>query len=320
MTDRFPDVFLIGAPKCGTTSLFSWLQQHPDTWLPVKEPNFLSPDILDARDEYGAITDEAAYLARLCPPEAAGRLTGEATPKYLYSEAALTRLSAHADRVRLIVMLRNPVDLAIAMHAQSLRQGREPEPDFWTAWTRGPATPGDRLTDYAFWGRPGVWLDRYLAAFPPGRIRVLILEEQMRHDPQAAHAEILSYLGLAPQVLDSYAVRNRRKAYRSARLQGASRRARRAVYRMLGRIGIRPGGTGALRLLDRINADRDGPAPVPDAIRRRVAMALAEDARRIAAALGRPLPWPDFDTGADLGRDTKLDTGLDSGPVRKELP
>ena len=35
MSDRFPDFFLIGAPKCGTTSLFSWLQKHSDTYLPV---------------------------------------------------------------------------------------------------------------------------------------------------------------------------------------------------------------------------------------------------------------------------------------------
>lgn len=242
----FPDFFVIGAPKCGTTSLFSWLQKHPDTFLPVKEPNYFSPDILDVRDHSNGIRSDAQYLAQICPPEAANKMTGEATPKYLYSDTALAALAAHADHIRLIVMLRNPVDLAIAMHAQNVRQGREKEPDFARAWARGPATVGDQMTDYRFWGSPGVRLEHYMAAFPADRIRVLILEEDMRDQAAATHASILEFLGLAPQQLESYAAENPRRSYRSVRLQGLSRRARRAAYGLMARLGMRPGGTGVL--------------------------------------------------------------------------
>ncbi len=295
----FPDFFVIGAPKCGTTSLFSWLQKHPDTYLPVKEPNFFSHDILDVQDHPDALGPEAEYLARLCPPEAADKLTGEATPKYLYSDTALAALTAHADDIRLIVMLRNPVDLAMAMHAQNLRQGREREPDFARAWARGPAAAGDLLTDYRYWGRPGARLEKYMAAFPAERLRVLILEEDMGENAATTHAEILSFLGLAPHQLQSYAAENPRRSYRSARLQGLSRRARRAAYAVMARLGMRPGGTGVLKVLDRLNGNRPGKTQIPVELRQAVAADLSEDALHVAKLLGRSqLPWNDFDWSA----------------------
>lgn len=296
MSTRFPDFFLIGAPKCGTTSLFSWLAQHPDTYLPIKEPNFYSQDILDVRAQAG-FENEAAYLARLCPPEAQGKWTGEATPKYLYSDQALARLAREAGRVKLIVSLRNPVDLAVAMHAQTLRQGRERDSDFARAWDRGPARPGERLTDYRFWGRPGARLAEVLKMVPREDILVLILEEEMRQDPAAAHAKVLRFLGLAPHVLDSYAPENVRQTYRWVRGQGALGQIRRAVYVALSWVGIRPQGkTGLLQGMTRLNNRGQGRVEITPAQRQAVARELAEDARHCAALLGRDrLPWPDFD-------------------------
>ncbi|SOB99878.1 sulfotransferase domain-containing protein [Rhodobacter sp. JA431] len=293
--ERFPDFFILGAPKCGTTSLFSWLQAHPDTYLPVKEPGFFSPDILELSRHPGAIRTLKQYLDRLCPPDAAGKMTGESTPKYLYSEAALRALSPHAGRIKLIVMLRNPVDLAIAMHAQNLRQGREREPNFERAWSRGPAALGDRLTDYRFWGQPSVHLARWRNAFPAEDIHVQLLEENMKNDPAAAHEEVLSFLGLAPHRMDSYAPQNIRKSYRSARLKSASSRARRSVYRALEVVGITPQGTGILRMLEALNSKPIAQTNSAASVRKELAKTFAEDVSNLARLLGREtLPWPDF--------------------------
>ncbi len=296
MSPRFPGFFLIGAPKCGTTSLYAWLQEHPDTYLPIKEPGFFSPDLLDVRDHPEALQSEAEYLARLCPPEAHGKLVGEATPKYLYSDAALAALAPYAGHIKLIVMLRNPVDLAIAMHAQNLRQGREYEPDFARAWFRGPAIPDDKLTDYSFWGQPGVWLERWLATFPDGDIKVLILEEEMSTNPSKAYADTLTFLGLAPHQLDKYGVENPRRLYRSPYLQGVSRRARRAAYSFLHGLGVTPQGTGLLRLFDRLNGSRPGRQEVSFALRTEISEVLMTDAKRLGRLLGRgDSPWPNFE-------------------------
>lgn len=292
----FPDFFIIGAPKCGTTSLFSWLQAHPDTCLPIKEPNFLSPDVRDLRSEAGAITTKADYLMRLCPPEARGRLRGEATPKYLYSDVALRELTKQAQRTRLIVMLRNPVDLALALHAQNLRQGRERETDFMTAWEASRSVPGNRMQDYRFLAQPGRRLEAYLAAFPKERIKVMILEEEMRDNPQRAFDDVLAFLDLPSMDQAPLERLNRRQAFRSEMLQGAARRTRRASYRLMARLGIAPRGTGLLGVFDRLNTRSSGPAPATPEIRAQLAWELDEDAQRIARLLGRTsLPWDDFD-------------------------
>ncbi|SDX84152.1 Sulfotransferase domain-containing protein [Citreimonas salinaria] len=294
-TVRFPDLFLIGAPKCGTTSLFSWLRAHPDTFLAIKEPNFLSHDVFDTAGMPGAITSWDEYRAKVCPPEADRLLTGDATPKYLYSQSAFDILAARRDRVRLIAILRNPVDLAIAMHAQNVREGRDPRVDFETAWDQGPLREGDRLTDYHFWGQPGEHLARYAEVFAPDRLKVLILEEEMRQAPARAYAEVLDFLGLAPHQLARYDVANPRLGFRSARLQGGSRRMRRAVVRGLSRLGLNPPATGVLRAMDRLNHSKPGAGAPSAELRQRVADALLDDARKIASTLGRSsLPWDDF--------------------------
>ena len=95
LPERIPNFFIVGGPKCGTTSLFEWLRRHPDTYLPVKEPNFLSRDVFDARDVPGAVTDWGAYLNRLMPIEHADKITGESTPRYLYSDIALELLGCN---------------------------------------------------------------------------------------------------------------------------------------------------------------------------------------------------------------------------------
>lgn len=293
---RFPDFFIIGAPKCGTTSLFSWLQQHPDTCLPVKEPNFLSRDLLDTSGEAGAAQNEEEWRARLSPAGSEGKLTGESTPKYLYSDNALSELSAKAESVRLIVLLRNPVDLAVAMHAQNVRQGREKELDFAKAWDRGPMQSGDLMTDYRFWGRPGERLKLYLQKFPSDRLLVLILEEEMKHDPAAAHTRAVSFLRLKHHSLDSYSAKNPRKSYRSPWLQGLSRRFRRGAMAALDAFGMRPsGGTGLMRLFDMLNGSKPAKAEIDPEMRQKIALELSADAHLVAQLMGRQsLPWPDF--------------------------
>lgn len=163
---RLPDFYILGGPKCGTTSLFAWLRQHPDTFLPAKEPNFLSRDIFDPSSIPGAIQDWGEYLRRLTPVQKAGAITGEATPRSLYSDEALEILAHHPSKPKLIAILRNPINLVHSLHGQMVREGVESETDFARAWERALnqqddptawiGTDGrvDRRLDY-----PALWKD-----------------------------------------------------------------------------------------------------------------------------------------------------------------
>ncbi len=127
---RRPNFFIVGAPKCGTTSLATWLGRHPSVFIPhVKEPHHFNTDdapLFASRSSYERLFRAASdqHLA-----------IGEASASYLYSNDAVPNIEAAYPGSRFIVLLRNPVEMAPAWHAQILLSGvGETERDFATAW------------------------------------------------------------------------------------------------------------------------------------------------------------------------------------------
>jgi hypothetical protein len=113
---RFPDFFIVGAPKCGTTALHYYLSGHPSVFMPQeKEPQFFSSDIAGLRRH----NDLPSYLSLFAgaPKDA---LIGEASPVYLFSRQAIPAILTLRPDAKFIVMMRNPVEMARAFHAQML--------------------------------------------------------------------------------------------------------------------------------------------------------------------------------------------------------
>ena len=312
LPDRIPHFFILGGPKCGTTSLFSWLQQHPDTFLPHKEPNFLSRDIFDARDVPGAMKDWPEYLARLMPPEQYGKTKGEATPRYFYSDLALDILSRHPAQPRIIVILRNPIDLVYSLHGQMVRQGVETETDFSRAWARALATqnePGawysregriDRRLDYPMFGRLGTRLHALQGSVGPDQLRILVLEEGLTHAPETVLLEVLDFLGLSLANIDTER-RNERIELRSTNLNKRMIALRNTIRRLKAALGMdvhRSRGTGLMKLATKLNT----PSPSPEKrwssqVRRELAEFFREEVSMVEQGLGRPLTvWRDWQT------------------------
>ncbi|MCF6445731.1 sulfotransferase domain-containing protein [Nereida sp. MMG025] len=287
--DKFPGFFIIGAPKCGTTTLFDWLNQHPDTYLTDKEPSFFSQDIVPTDKLFGMNRTLDDYLSLICPDEAAGRMTGEATPKYLYSDHALEVLSQHKDRIRIVVTLRNPVDLCISLHGQFLKQGVETEANFEKAWNN--PHPTDIRRNYAFWGQFGERLEKVFSMFDAEQVLVLILEEEMSKSPQKAYSRLVDFLGLSQEFTPNLKVSNPAQSISLVWLNGLGNRAR----RRLARTGLRFSGTGVLKLLARANRKRAKHTSVSPELRKEMTALFASDVDRVAQLLGRDsLPWPDF--------------------------
>jgi hypothetical protein len=128
MTSRRPNFFIIGAPKSGTTSLYEYLEGHPDVFMsPVKEPFYFSPDVsTGARQRYLYAPDHAAYLELFASAAAEARI-GEASTTYMVSHEAPELIGAFAPDALLIAMVRNPVDM---VHSAQRRvsQGAETSP------------------------------------------------------------------------------------------------------------------------------------------------------------------------------------------------
>ncbi len=210
-----PNVFLIGAPKCGTTSLASWLGEHPTGYLSIpKESYFWAADYPRMRAHYGFET-RAAYQALYASPaaqQAAVRVDGSTT--YLYSETAVPDIAAAVPEARFVVAIRNPVDLLVSYHRTQLVALNETESDFALAWRRSldgglPATdPLDpKLLDYPLVGRLGAAVERLLDTVPRERVHVVLFDD-LAGDPAGAWGALTAFLDIDSQPEPAFDVHN----------------------------------------------------------------------------------------------------------------
>ncbi len=206
---RWPDFFLIGTPKGGTTALHSALVGHPELHLSdIKEPKFFlcdgaPPGRLGQRgpgDAHSArewVWREADYL-RLFAGAPPGVRAGESTPFYLYDLAAQRRIAGTVPDARLIAVIRDPVDRAYSNWTHLWSDGLEPVSDFTEALAREDARVA---AGYApFWhytrlGRYGEQLRHLYELFP--REQVLVLRyRQLAEEPDRTIATVCDFLGV----------------------------------------------------------------------------------------------------------------------------
>lgn len=191
-TMTLPNFLIIGAHKCGTTSLHSYFKQHPDIYMPnkIKEARFFSYDDEDpvhraksrvifpvrTLKEYQALFDDAKNQNAI----------GEASPEYIRNTKAAERIHAVIPHAKLIASLRNPVDRAYSEYLMTVRSGRE---------TR---TFEQVCREESHWLQRNLYannLQRYISVFKRQQIKI-ILFENLRDDTQGVIRECFRFLGV----------------------------------------------------------------------------------------------------------------------------
>ena len=120
-----PNFFIVGAPQCGTTALHAYLAQHPDVFMSdPKEPHYFGSD-LDFR--YRRRPNEEQDRSYFTNAGDRSRI-GEASVWYLYSECAADEIWEAVPDARIIVMLRDPVEMIPSLHSQFVYNGHEDLP------------------------------------------------------------------------------------------------------------------------------------------------------------------------------------------------
>jgi len=117
-----PNFLIVGAGKSGTTTLADWLRQHPQVFIPaVKELNYFAgiPDLLGRPNKTWG-----AYLSNFEPAGDAAAI-GEASPSYLSTPDAAARIRDRLPDVKIIILLRNPVDRAFSSYHGAKMGGRD---------------------------------------------------------------------------------------------------------------------------------------------------------------------------------------------------
>ncbi len=126
-----PNFLIIGAGKAGTTSVHEYLKQHPEVFVSaIKETNFFvydgqNPLMLQLTPSSDFPIRSLEDYRALFRDAAGAKAIGEASPKYLVDPKAAERIRHHLPGVRLIVMLRNPVERAYSSYAMYVRDRDE---------------------------------------------------------------------------------------------------------------------------------------------------------------------------------------------------
>ena len=124
-----PNFFIIGAPKCGTTSLSVYLSEHQEIVMShPKEPHYFSTDIKNGR-----MMDQSKYLACFVQDKTTIAV-GDASTLYLYSKDAIQNILEFNPNAKFIVMLRKPMDIVLSFHQVALNYFGETETNLETAW------------------------------------------------------------------------------------------------------------------------------------------------------------------------------------------
>ncbi|HUF08233.1 MAG TPA: sulfotransferase [Rhodothermales bacterium] len=205
---RLPDFLVVGAAKSGTTSLYHLLRQHPDIFMSaVKEPGFFAlknhelqfngPGDMNAIGRC-SVNSLEAYTA-LFDGAGSSVAAGEASNIYLYSPEAPPAIKAAIPDVKLIAMLRDPVERAFSAYLMMLRDKRETLP-FRLALRQAEkrAHQGwSYMWQYQAGGRYAQLLQRYLDLFPQDQLLVLFYDDFVS-SPESVLNRICVFLGVGP--------------------------------------------------------------------------------------------------------------------------
>lgn len=272
------NLFLVGAPRAGTSSLFEYLSRHPAIFAPAeKEPHHYDEDVLDGRapmppDAYRALyagaTDERWLL--------------DASALYLYSAHALDAVSsirgAHA-----IVSLRDPIEQMASWHGLMVATGSEPHGSLEEALAAESAdTPFERR--YSEIARYAPYLERWLDRLGGDRVHVVVFEELTGSASDRVCEGLLAGLGLDERGLGPFPRLNTYRRPAPVRLTGSEtlvRAARAVLPRRLRRT-----------LWAKANAAMTPHAtrpPLPEELRSRLRRDVEADVRRLESLVGRDL-------------------------------
>lgn len=215
------DFIVIGAQKAGTTSLFQYLRQHPDISLPVgKEAPYFSHDSAYERGwatymrnlrehDFKASADPLRKWGTVTPQYMVGgvyEVSGDVAVRHGYDERTVPlRIYERLPDVRLIAILRDPVERAFSHHKMATMRGGEKRSfdDVIDELLRPDALDGARRrpeeqTGYVTWGEYGRILAGYLDVFP--RVQMLVVfTDELERDPAALLRRIQEFIGVSAE-------------------------------------------------------------------------------------------------------------------------
>jgi hypothetical protein len=203
MVEKKPNFIIIGAMKAATTSLYTYIKQHPDIFMTkVKEPMFFNNfqqennyNILGSKSKKSTTLEEYLAMFKDAKNEKA---IGEASPAYIYNENAPYLIKENLPDVKIIAILRQPTDRAYSNFLHTKRADRENVNSFEQAIKIEKERISDNwspLYHYIQKGFYSVQLKRYYNLFPKENIKVYLFEDVVK-TPKETLKDIFKFLNV----------------------------------------------------------------------------------------------------------------------------
>jgi hypothetical protein len=202
---RGPDFFIVGAPKCGTTAMTHYLDTHPDIFFPEdKEFHYFGSDI-QYEDVFENIRDREEYFAQFKNAKPHQTL-GETSTWNLYSRRAAEEIHDYNSEAKIIIMLREPVEMLHSLHRHYLYGGNETIEDFEEALeAETERKKGNRLPETVRF-REGLYyrevvqydeqVRRYFRTFNEKQIHVILFDD-FTDETERVYRDTLRFLGVS---------------------------------------------------------------------------------------------------------------------------
>jgi len=217
-----PNLFIVGAPKCGTTFLYHYLKKHPDIYFPnLKEPHFFGSDLIRRNGAYNLSLDEYCKLFKTDK-----KIIGEASTFYIFSKNAAKEIYDFNPKAKIIIMLRDFVDLVYSLHSQFVFSGDEVIEDFNKALDlendrlNGINIPNQTtVVNKLFYTKNILSLPEniisFINYFEKENIKFIFLDD-IQNNPEKVYSETLSFLNIDSSInISNFKILNKNKNYKS---------------------------------------------------------------------------------------------------------
>ena len=233
--------FIVGAPRCGTTTLASFLQQHPDVCFSVvKEPHFFSRDEVASlpENELESLVAGEYWQRFFGHCEGDPKLYAEGSVTYLYVPERMAPILKLWPESKFVIALRDPISMLPSLHARLLVTGDEAIRDFSTAWAKigeraqGKSIPKSaidpRWLRYDWAGLLGLNVHRFIKAVGRDRCHIILFDD-LSGDPQGTYRELCRFVGIEPWAGTDFKPQRINKTIRIGWLQRLLKRPPKAV-------------------------------------------------------------------------------------------
>ncbi|MGM0466005.1 MAG: sulfotransferase domain-containing protein [Acidobacteriota bacterium] len=212
---KFPNLFLVGSGKCGTTTLYDCLKQHPDVFMcSPKEPAYFCKDFHEESDEFHkkkkffSFRDKQDYLSLFSSAKTQS-VRGEASTLYFLSQVAAKNIYEFNPEAKIIITIRNPVDLLYSVHGEYVLRFRENINDFAEALAAEkqrrngenvPKTiPAPSLLFYSDKVKFSSHIQRYLDFFDKEQVKVIVYEDFKENNYKVIQ-DLFKFIGVNPNI------------------------------------------------------------------------------------------------------------------------